>query len=353
LSLLNEILSSSFSNPSISATPPTTNFYYQQQTMSDEVLSISKAPLVPASKEPVCESKDDLNSFDVLCGRGGGSNQQHGNNLYRKLVRKAQPCYFVSAKEDKSKVARAVVYTIRKHGGGFLKMINGALYEVGDVKAVTKTMQALREGLGEKSAQKFSEAEIKKAKTMAERFSKITMNMEEGPYLPQRFAAKKKAQQETASMATVQVMKAPPRKKMVTYKPQHGTSPTRRSARLSSTSSAGQATYEKKIQRKTASNSTAFSAKEAPARKKKVTFMPLPKREQDVNSEATGRAPVPAKKLHKHPFSAFSQAGTPAIGYNHVTTTQGYVVAFDNTTGSFLLAPAPGSASFAFAPTQM
>lgn len=106
-------------------------------------------PCTPASKQPICESPADVNSYDVLCGRGGGTNSQVGNRRFRKLVQEFQPIYLLARRKEKPLLARTIVLVIRKRGGRFLKKDEetGELYEVGDSKAEAKTSQALREGL--------------------------------------------------------------------------------------------------------------------------------------------------------------------------------------------------------------
>ena len=106
-------------------------------------------PSTPASKHPICESPADVNSFDVLCGRGNGTNFQVGNRRFRKLVQEFQPIYRLARGKEKRLLARTIVLIIRKRGGRFLKKGDetGELYEVGDSRAEAKTSQALREGL--------------------------------------------------------------------------------------------------------------------------------------------------------------------------------------------------------------
>lgn len=87
---------------------------------------------------------------DVLCGRGGATNNHEGNRRFRMYVSENQPAYLQAKKREKSLIAGAVVDIIRKQGGRFLRKIddrgNGWI-EVGDKKAIEKTSQALREGL--------------------------------------------------------------------------------------------------------------------------------------------------------------------------------------------------------------
>jgi hypothetical protein len=106
-------------------------------------------PICPASREPVCGSPGEINSYDVLCGRGGGTNSQVGNRRFRQLVQDFQPTYLLARRKEKPLLARSIVLIIRKRGGRFLKKDEdtGELFEVGDSKAEAKTSQALREGL--------------------------------------------------------------------------------------------------------------------------------------------------------------------------------------------------------------
>lgn len=106
-------------------------------------------PVTPPSKTSLCGSPADLNGYDVLCGRGGGTNSQIGNRRFRKLVQEFQPTYLLARRKEKPLLARTIVLIIRKRGGRFLKKDEetGELYEVGDTKAEAKTSQALREGL--------------------------------------------------------------------------------------------------------------------------------------------------------------------------------------------------------------
>jgi hypothetical protein len=114
-----------------------------------EVTDPPMEPIAPPSKAAVCESPADINSYDVLCGRGGGTNSQVGNRRFRKLVQDFQPTYLLARRKEKPLLARTIVLIIRKRGGRFLKKDDetGELFEVGDLKAEAKTSQALREGL--------------------------------------------------------------------------------------------------------------------------------------------------------------------------------------------------------------
>ena len=106
-------------------------------------------PVTPPSIRPVCSVLYDMNPNDILLGRGGGTNNQLGNQRFRTLVQQFQPTYLLSRRKDKPLIARSIVLIVRKRGGRFLRKDEGGtmLYEVGDEKAEAKTSQALREGL--------------------------------------------------------------------------------------------------------------------------------------------------------------------------------------------------------------
>jgi hypothetical protein len=91
----------------------------------------------------------DINTNDVLCGRGGATNNHDGNRRFRSTVTEYQPEYLEARKKDKAVIARRIVRIIRERGGRFLRRDDstGQWIDVGDKKAVEKTSQALREGL--------------------------------------------------------------------------------------------------------------------------------------------------------------------------------------------------------------
>jgi len=90
---------------------------------------------------------------DVLCGRGGATNNHPGNQRFRAIVAEHMPEYLQAKKKQKAWIARTVVRTIQQDGGRFLKRDKDPLTgrevwtEVADKKATEKTSQALREGL--------------------------------------------------------------------------------------------------------------------------------------------------------------------------------------------------------------
>lgn len=114
-----------------------------------DILNPPLTPVLPPSTRPVCSVLYDMNPNDVLLGRGGGTNNQLGNQRFRTLVQQFQPTYLLSKRKDKPLIARSVVLIVRKRGGRFLRKDEDTamLYEVGDEKAEAKTSQALREGL--------------------------------------------------------------------------------------------------------------------------------------------------------------------------------------------------------------
>jgi hypothetical protein len=89
----------------------------------------------------------DPYASDVLCGRGGAALRHPGNQTYRRLVNLNKGLYITCHKTEKHKISHSVVTTIREQRGRFLeKNKDGTWYDIGDKKAIEKTLQALREG---------------------------------------------------------------------------------------------------------------------------------------------------------------------------------------------------------------
>jgi len=93
---------------------------------------------------------ESVNQNDVLCGRGGATNNHIGNRNFRKLVAQHQQAYLMARKRDKRDIAQRIVSIVRNNGGRFLKRNDNSpemWVDVGDKRACEKTSQALREGL--------------------------------------------------------------------------------------------------------------------------------------------------------------------------------------------------------------
>lgn len=125
---------------------------HNDNTMSSSVLEQQASPnvLPIASPAPatVQSQETQINARDVLCGRGGGTNNHPGNRHFREVVSAYQPQYITSKKRDKKFIAAKVVEIIRESGGRFLQKINDVQWiDIGDKKAIEKTSQALREGM--------------------------------------------------------------------------------------------------------------------------------------------------------------------------------------------------------------
>jgi hypothetical protein len=89
-------------------------------------------------------------AHDVLCGRGGGTNNHVGNLHWRMLVAANKELYVSLPKRQKMLLSKSVVNAVRNQDppGRFLqKDANTNLWsDIGDQKASEKTSQALREG---------------------------------------------------------------------------------------------------------------------------------------------------------------------------------------------------------------
>ena len=95
-------------------------------------------------------SYNDIGDQDVVCGRGGTINSHKGNIFYRSLVVKNKSKYLASSQLEKKLIAKSIIDAIRRRGGRFLKWSSdrpNELVDIGDVAAMDKTCQSLREGL--------------------------------------------------------------------------------------------------------------------------------------------------------------------------------------------------------------
>lgn len=113
--------------------------------LADYLLLQLKAPF---AQDKVHGIKDEnINSADVLCGRGDFCNKHQGNIFFRKLVSLFYAEYKSAPKGTKQYVSRKVVVLIRFYQGRFLKRNadKDLWFEVGDVAATTKAEKAFRE----------------------------------------------------------------------------------------------------------------------------------------------------------------------------------------------------------------
>jgi len=87
---------------------------------------------------------------DVLCGRGGGTNNHIGNSHWRMLVAANKQLYITLPKRQKMLLSRSIVHAVRSQNpaGRFLQKEPKCdkWYDIGDQRAQEKTSQALREG---------------------------------------------------------------------------------------------------------------------------------------------------------------------------------------------------------------
>jgi hypothetical protein len=91
-----------------------------------------------------------IGDWDVLCGRGGESNNFVGNKKYRRVVNERKEAYrSIPLKQRKAKTAfvRSIVQHVNNCGGRFVDLDDksGRYYVVTMEKARKKTSQALRE----------------------------------------------------------------------------------------------------------------------------------------------------------------------------------------------------------------
>ena len=103
---------------------------------------------------------------DVLCGRGGATNNHIGNSHWRQLVQANKELYLKLPKRQKQLLSKSIVHAVRSQNppGRFLQKHpqTDLWYDVGDNRALEKTSQALREGAPKLKEKLKSETETKK-----------------------------------------------------------------------------------------------------------------------------------------------------------------------------------------------
>lgn len=87
---------------------------------------------------------------DVLCGRGGGSQNHIGNREYRAVINANKCAYIDACRKTKTLLVESIVKAVRMQSppGRFLEKDtkSGLWNDIGDKRAFAKTCQAIREG---------------------------------------------------------------------------------------------------------------------------------------------------------------------------------------------------------------
>jgi hypothetical protein len=114
---------------------------------------------------------EKIGDWDVLCGRGGESNNFIGNKKYRSIVNERKDEYrAIPLKQRKAKTAfvRSIVQHVNNCGGRFVDIGDNGRYFVATMeRARKKTSQALRET----KELKWLQLEPKERKTMSNKSS--------------------------------------------------------------------------------------------------------------------------------------------------------------------------------------
>ena len=97
------------------------------------------------TKQYICNAC--ITDLDVISGRGSGIQNHIGNINYRAIVSSRRREYTSVKKFQKIRISKEIVATIRDGGGRFLELdkCTQLYYDIGDVHAVAKTSQALRD----------------------------------------------------------------------------------------------------------------------------------------------------------------------------------------------------------------
>jgi len=94
------------------------------------------------------KTEDGIAYFDVLSGRGAGTNKHTGNKYFRELCDQFRSAYAKPKKNmRKMDIAKRIVTMIQERGGRFLKRNDETMQwiEITDREATMKTCQALRD----------------------------------------------------------------------------------------------------------------------------------------------------------------------------------------------------------------
>jgi hypothetical protein len=112
-------------------------------------MATTAAPHINSSNYPLKDIPQP-HDHDVLCGRGGGTNNHIGNSHWRMLVAANKQLYMTLPKRQKMLLSRSIVNAVRSQNppGRFLQKDGKSdlWSDVGDQRAQEKTSQALREG---------------------------------------------------------------------------------------------------------------------------------------------------------------------------------------------------------------
>lgn len=140
------VTAASIVQPQPLAAEPETAKKLPPKEMKTSIKQSKRKPrkIIPLNKEYIDEYRDT----DILFGRGGRSNHHPGNKIYRDVVTERQAYYRNCDKNEKTKVAQAIVDMVqRDHMGRFLELDKGAnrWYIVPNIVARRKVGQALRE----------------------------------------------------------------------------------------------------------------------------------------------------------------------------------------------------------------
>ena len=122
----------------------------QQQQQLSMVLNEVSTATVAAVLATTIETNSLINprKTDIMCGRGSAAKSNPGNITYHNVVNSMKGLYATCLKNEKTKISRSIVATIREKKGLFLEINTklGVWCDIGNKKAIEKTSQALREG---------------------------------------------------------------------------------------------------------------------------------------------------------------------------------------------------------------
>jgi hypothetical protein len=114
-------------------------------------------------------SAGELQSLDIVCGRGAPTNFHYGNHVFRELLQEYQTSYLCAKRSVKPNIALEILDVVKAGGARFVRREKtpGGFSWVGiqDKGAYEKVCQGLRDGAPDLRRQMLSSSKHKAAKT--------------------------------------------------------------------------------------------------------------------------------------------------------------------------------------------
>jgi hypothetical protein len=122
----------------------------------------------------------NLKENDVLCGRGGLSNQHPGNRMFRRVANENKELYLkIDSSSRKNLLVVSIIKAIHHHGGRFVRKLGDSWVEITHIDACAKTSQALRDSSEPSDTSSTSTIPSSKSKAVIRQRQKRTSKSEQ------------------------------------------------------------------------------------------------------------------------------------------------------------------------------